>query len=223
MINVLRLFLLFIVYSVLGWIVEVISTFLRSKRLVNRGFLIGPCCPIYGITFISMYFILKRFMDEPIALFFLIIMLCTSVEYITSLLMEKLFKARWWDYSNRLLNIDGRVCLQNSLGFGLLGMLALYYINPFIYGYINNLSDTSIIIIGGITFVLFVVDFSISINIMNNIKNSIKFLNKDNTGEIKRKIISIMGNSALMKRIKEAFPNFKPVKIRIKINKKNNS
>ena len=219
MIDFMKIFIIFIVCSVGGWIVELIMTYLRSRKIVNRGFLIGPCCPIYGIGFLIVFLVLRRFMNEPIALFFLIIMVCTVVEYLASLKMEKLFNARWWDYRKRVLNIDGRVCLPNSLGFGLLGMLGLYYIYPFMIKFLNNFSNGVITLLFWILMIIFMIDVCISLNIMNKIKKNISFIRRDNTGEIKKKINEMMTGSALMRRIKNAFPNFRPVRIKLNRNK----
>ena len=151
------------------------------------------------------------------------VLTCGALEYFTSWIMEKLFKARWWDYSNRLLNIDGRVCLINSLAFGVLGMLGLYYINPHVEKFINSFSVELISILSITLFVIFVVDFIISFNIMNKFKDKIKLLNKDNTAEIKEKINELLGNNILTRRVRDAFPYYKPLlfkKIKQKINKK---
>ena len=214
MIAIEKLFLAFMFYSIIGWIMEVIVTYPDTKSFVNRGFLIGPYCPIYGAGFVLIYLLLKKFIDEPIALFLLIIVLCSTIEYLTSLLMEKLFKARWWDYSHRLLNIDGRVCLTNSLAFGILGMIGLFYINPFVEKFINGLSNNTICILSIALFIIFMTDVIVSFNIMNKFKNKIKLFNRDNTQEIKNKINELIMNNILMKRLKNAFPHYKPLIIK---------
>ena len=214
MLQVEKLFLAFMIYSVVGWIMEVIATFPDTKKFVNRGFLIGPYCPIYGAGFILIDMLLKKFMDEPIALFLLIIIVCSALEYLTSLIMEKLFKARWWDYSHRYLNIEGRVCLTNSLAFGILGMLALYYINPSVQNLINSFSDSLINTLSIILLIIFVTDIIFSFNIMNKVKDKIKSLNKDNTQEIKTRINEFLSNNFFTRRIKMAFPHYTPIIIR---------
>ena len=79
--------------------------------MMNRGFLIGPCCPIYGCGCLLFILILPKYLDDPIVLFILAATICSVLEYITSWIMEKLFNTRWWDYSKRRFNLDGRVCL----------------------------------------------------------------------------------------------------------------
>ena len=98
--SIYKYFLVFIFYSFLGWLMEVILTYSSDKKFVNRGFLIGPYCPIYGWGVLLIMFILKRYLDRPIGLFCMAVIICSVLEYLTSYLMEKLFKARWWDYSN---------------------------------------------------------------------------------------------------------------------------
>ena len=226
MIEIEKLFLAFMFYSIIGWIMEVIVTIVEDKKFVNRGFLIGPYCPIYGTGFLGITLLLSKYMAHPIGLFFLIIILCSFIEYMTSLIMEKLFKARWWDYSERILNIDGRVCLVNSLAFGILGILGLYYLNPEIEAIIESFSIPLIHVLSILLFSILVVDFIISFNIMNKFKDKIKLLSKDNTEEIKTKIYDLLKHNILARRVAEAFPHYKPLlfeklkKIKEKINKK---
>lgn len=96
-------FLLFIIYSMIGWTIEVLLQFIEKKRLINRGFLIGPYCPIYGFGAVVMTLILDKYQDNLIILFGMSMLICTVLEYLTSYIMEKLFKARWWDYSQKKL------------------------------------------------------------------------------------------------------------------------
>ena len=123
---------MFIIYSFLGWIVDTTDILITTKKLVNRGFLLGPICPIYGVGVLLMIFLLSRFIDTPLALFILAIFIFMTLEYLTSYFMEKLFNARWWDYSNQKFNLNGRICLETTIPFGLGGMLVMYVINPFI-------------------------------------------------------------------------------------------
>ena len=98
-------FLLFIIYSFLGWFVEVINVFLNTKKLVNRGFLLGLYCPIYGVGCLAMIFLLDQYLEEPAILFLVSMFLFSVLEYGTSWLMEKLFRTRWWDYSHKKFKI----------------------------------------------------------------------------------------------------------------------
>lgn len=220
-----KYFIMFMIYSILGWLMEVIVTWPDSKKFVNRGFLIGPYCPIYGSGYLFITILLSKYMEHPIGLFVLISVLCSFIEYITSLVMEKLFHARWWDYSDKLLNVDGRICLVNSFAFGILGLIGLYYINPFLERLINQISINTTNILAIILFIIFIVDIILSFNIMASLKNKLMFVSLDNTAEIKNKIADIFNNNILAKRLKSAFPKYefnfikKIKKIKIKNNK----
>ena len=99
----------------MGWCIEVIDTLITTKKFVNRGFLIGPYCPIYGVGAIIMIVSLNRFIDVPIMLFVMSMVIFALLEYYTSYFMEKLFRARWWDYSTKKFNINGRICLETMM------------------------------------------------------------------------------------------------------------
>ena len=118
-------FLLFMLYSVLGWCMEVVGKLIQYKRFINRGFLIGPYCPIYGYGALLITFLLKKYTQDPIVLFIMTIVVCGALEYLTSFFMEKLFKARWWDYSQRKFNFNGRICIDTIVFFGIIGFLLI--------------------------------------------------------------------------------------------------
>ena len=98
-------FLLFIIYSVVGWIIEIIDVAILNKKIVNRGFLIGPYCPVYGVGALLMLIFLNKYVYDPFILFCMSFLICGILEYLTSYIMEKLFKARWWDYSSNKFNL----------------------------------------------------------------------------------------------------------------------
>lgn len=209
------LFLLFIIYSVTGWIIEVIATYPDTKCFVNRGFLIGPYCPIYGNCAIAMILLLHN-VTNPILLFILSIIICSAGEYVTSYVMEKLFHARWWDYTKNKFNINGRICLVNSLAFGVLGFLLIKFVNPFVVGLITKLSPSMMNILFYTILILFLIDNVISFKVIFKIKNmSVKYVHLDNTKEITEKVKKILSDNVLAKRVFKAFPN-----IRFKFNLK---
>lgn len=126
----------FMVYSCMGWIYESIYVTIRTGKWENRGFLYGPVCPIYGIGASSITMIMDAIADQGIDYkwwhIFLIAALGSAVlEYLTSWVLEKVFHAYWWDYSYMPLNINGRICLPYTLGFGLGGIIVVYGIAPF--------------------------------------------------------------------------------------------
>lgn len=103
-----------------------------SKKLINRGFLNGPFCPIYGVGALLIVKLLSPFSDNLVILFFASLLLTSLLEYLTGFAMEKLFHAKWWDYSHRRFNIQGRVCLGNALIFGVMGVVVMRLVHPFV-------------------------------------------------------------------------------------------
>jgi Predicted membrane protein len=124
-----ELFIWFMLYSVIGWVYESILCSVIQKRFVNRGFLNGPYCPIYGAGGIINILVLGRIHDY-ILMFFAAALLTSILEYLTSWVMEKLFHARWWDYSDQKLNLNGRIFLPGAIAFGAFSVVQLVFIQP---------------------------------------------------------------------------------------------
>ena len=209
--NLSEMFLLFIFYSFIGWLIEVVFEFVNNGKLVNRGFLIGPYCPIYGVGGVIATITLTSHKDTVIILFVMSLFLFAILEYFTSYLMEKLFKARWWDYSHFRFNINGRICLETLVPFGLLGCFAIYIVNPcfeFLFSLVNQqVLDIIAIVIA----VIFILDVILSLRIISNFKNTaICFLKKDNTEEITKKVKEVLlSKSVWTRRLMKAFPKVK--------------
>ncbi len=181
-------FLLFIIYSFVGWIMEVIYNYFDCKRLMNRGFLIGPICPIYGVGSLLMIFFLKGYKSQPFILFILAILICSILEYLTSYVLEKVFKIRWWDYSQNKFNINGRICLETMVPFGIIGCLLVYFINPFFSNLLEMVSPTLLHVIFYLIFLTFLTDLIISLKVISNIKLITSNIIKDNTEEVSKKV-----------------------------------
>lgn len=122
-------FIWFVCYSVLGWVYETILCSTLERRFISRGFLNGPYCPIYGFGAILVIAVLGD-VDNIAALFLSGVVLTCSLEYVTSWGMEKLFHARWWDYSDKKWNINGRICLLGAVAFGSFSVLLIKGIHP---------------------------------------------------------------------------------------------
>ena len=203
-------FLLFILYSFLGWLMEVICKLFELKKFVNRGFLIGPICPIYGYGVLGILLLIGNDKSDFLSIFLKSILICSVLEYLTSYVMEKLFHARWWDYSKRKFNINGRICLETMIPFGILGTIVVYFINPLFLKLINVFSPLFRTILTIIILIIYIVDNIISFNVMAKVKAEIKRQRTDNTELIKKNIIEwLEKNSILYKHIKNAFPKFK--------------
>ena len=206
--------LIFFIYAFAGWLMETTSISIRNKKFVNRGFLIGPYCPIYGYGAISMTLLLKGYANDPIVLFVMAIVICSILEYTTSFVMEKLFKIRWWDYSNRKFNINGRICLETMIPFGILGCLMIYFVNPFMFAIIDMIPSNLINIIAVILFIIYLVDNAISITIISNLKDITLDVKGDSTEKVTKEVRKrvLAGQQTLYKRIVKAFSSFKVVR-----------
>ena len=180
-------FMMFFIYSVAGWIMECTLGVIQKHKFVNRGFLIGPYCPIYGIGVVGVTLLLSRFSNNIILLFILSTVLCGSLEYFTSYIMEKIFKARWWDYSNNKFNINGRVCLETLIPFGVLSALILRITNPFILETLKAISPSILNWISVVLLLIYITDILVSFNIILRFKYLTK-REKDNTEEITKKV-----------------------------------
>lgn len=212
-------FLLFMIYSVSGWTMEVIGKLIQYKRFINRGFLIGPYCPIYGYGAMLITFLLNKYIGDPIALFVMAIFVCGILEYATSYYMEKMYKARWWDYSQRKFNINGRVCLNTIIPFGLLGLFIMYVSNPFLLSKLNLLPEVWLNILFWTLLTIFITDNIVSGVVIRYVKKTEKDLGPDldNTEEITKKVRQVLeSKSVLHRRLLNAYPDLEAVKIKIK-------
>lgn len=210
--NVFTYFMLFLIYAILGWIIETTLVSIEKRKFVNRGFLIGPYCPIYGFGGLAITILLKNYTKDPIVLFLMAVIICGTLEYFTSYIMEKIFKARWWDYSAKKYNINGRICLETVVPFGILGCLVMYVLNPITFKYLNMLSNSMLNIISAICFTIFITDNIVSYNVISSFTKTVKTINvgkiKDNTEEITKKVREVLiGKSFFNKRLMEAYPN----------------
>lgn len=187
--------LLFFIYSFAGWFMESVGGILNVKKFVNRGFLIGPYCPVYGCGVILITILLQKYSTDIPALFFLSTLICGTLEYATSYYMEKCFNARWWDYTNRKFNINGRICLETLLPFGIGGTLILCYINPFIVKYINLIPINILNILSYGLVSIFIIDIIFSFVIINSFKDETYKL-KDNTEEVSNKVKEVTSEMA---------------------------
>ncbi|MBQ5310504.1 MAG: hypothetical protein ILP19_00465, partial [Oscillospiraceae bacterium] len=121
-----QMFFIFLFWSVIGWMIEVVDMTYETGAYQNRGFLNGPICPIYGFGVLMMLVLFRPFKDTFLILFLVSTVLCTSFEFFMGWLMETAFHMRWWDYSHMKFNIKGYICLRNSLFFGS-GCVVVYH------------------------------------------------------------------------------------------------
>lgn len=208
--NIEVLTILFLIYSFGGWLIETVLGIFENKKFVNRGFLLGPYCPIYGTGVILITLLLSRYSSDYIVLFFLSAILCGTLEYFTSYIMEKLFNARWWDYSNMKYNINGRICLETLVLFGFAGIFIISFLNPFFASIVLNLPTILLHIFSATILICILIDCIISFNVMNSIKNIKRTVSsqiKDNTEDISKNVREILMQKSLpYRRFISAFP-----------------
>ncbi len=162
--NFYELVWVFIVYAFLGWCTEVSYAALDTGKFVNRGFLNGPYCPIYGCGVVIVVAALTP-LQENLAILFVGSFVLTSVlEYITGFLLEKIFHNKWWDYSNFPFNIKGYVCLKFSILWGLACTFIMKVLHPMIYGFIVWIPRTLGIVILVILMSGFAVDLCVTVS-----------------------------------------------------------
>ena len=173
---------MFFFFSAVGWTVECTYRSLGEKRIINSGFNHGPICPIYGTGMLVLNVCLLPLSQPAEKRFWLVILLgmvlADTVEYMTSFLMEKLFHARWWDYSNNFMNLHGRICLKHTIYWGVFSVIYVYVIAPlydFIIGFIpQNVRAWAVLVI----LIIFSVDLFITVKAAINIQNLMTKLDK---------------------------------------------
>lgn len=205
-------FLVFFIYSIIGYFVEVITISIEEKRInFSRGYLLGPYIPVFGFGAILMVSLLKKYQNDIFVLFGLSLIICCTLEYFTSLLMEKIFKLRWWDYSNMRFNINGRVCLEYGIGFGLSGVILVRYFNPFLVKLLKMLPKNILVIVAIVLFTIVIIDTIISTSAVLKLKIDFnKYFKKDATSIIRTQVInSIQKYAFIHRRFLRAFPNIK--------------
>ena len=201
----------FFCFSVLGWIMEVTLKYIQFHRFINRGFLIGPYCPIYGFGTVGVtvlvggLFIRHGTVGE---IFLVGMIICGALEYFTSWYMEKLFHARWWDYSTKPMNLNGRIWIGNLLLFGLASVLIVDGVAPFFFRVFGGMNAFWLHVFAIAIVALLLADGCASHFLMNLVKREIDSQEGDNTEEISLQVHALLRNrNMLMRRITQAYPN----------------
>jgi len=171
-------FLSFILYSFLGWVYEsTICSMLGHHKIINRGFLLGPYCPIYGIGVLMNWFLLKD-IKNPATIFLASALICCAIEYVTSYVMEKLFYAKWWDYSNFPFNLYGRICLYGALLFGGGSVIFVKVMHPFVMSVMKYIPKSLIDILALVFAVILLGDIILTVNSINNLNKKLKTIHE---------------------------------------------
>lgn len=184
----MRFGLWFFIYSVVGWIYESLLFSFEEKKFINRGFLNGPYCPVYGFGALLDILLIGR-IDNFALLFLAGILITCSLEYMTAVLLENIFHAKWWDYSNYKFNLQGRVCLIGALVFGLFTVVLIKVIHPFISMQTDMLTDTAL---SGISLIIVLAVITDAIYTVVHLKGFNKKL-----GELYRNLNDTVATSAI--------------------------
>ncbi len=161
--SILSLGLMFFLFSAIGWVLEVLLFFFKTHTFVNRGVLLGPWLPIYGsgCVFILLVFVhgkMRKHLNNPILIFFLVMLLCGVLEYVSSFFLEVITGLKYWDYAGHFLNINGRVCLEGLIEFGIGGLLCVYFIAPKINHFFNKYPKKKLLTLFLLFLMLFALD-----------------------------------------------------------------
>ena len=211
-----KLILVLFLYSCLGWFIEVSLKYIQYHRFINRGYLIGPYCPIYGCGVVAMTILVEEVIGQSGSfgdVFLAGMIVCGTLEYFVSWAMEKLFHARWWDYSQKPMNLHGRIWIGNIVLFGCGSVIIIRLVNPIIFSWLDTWKDRSIVFSAVMVVLLLVTDNIISGKMMNIVRHEIDSVdadNPDNTEEISKKIRELLfEKNILIRRINSAYPHLK--------------
>lgn len=204
------LILLFFAYSFLGWCIEVTLKYFQFHRFINRGFFTGPILPIYGsgaalITVAVSS--LARFEYGYGSTFALSFVICGTLEYLTSYWMEKRFHARWWDYSQKPMNLHGRVWIGNLMLFGLGGVAIIHIINPLFDRILAAFSFSAKEITACVLTAVFATDYVLTHFVMKLVKIGVESSEADSTEEISKEVYLLLSDKSVFhKRFADAYP-----------------
>lgn len=205
-------FLIFMSYSFAGWLMEVIVSIYFHHKLINRGFLIGPICPIYGVGGVSISLLLRN-TTNALEIFLIAIVGSAILEYAASYIMERLFRVRWWDYSEKKFNLNGRICLESLLAFGFIGILIVRVLTPTFLRVYTSLNPVLLYTIASLLFFVVLFDVALSLWLILGVRVTVGTVQKDATDEISKRVQEILAEKGkLNRRLIKAFPTQAPSK-----------
>lgn len=181
---------LFYLYSFLGWCFESAYVSILNKRLVNRGFMRGPFLPLYGSGGIMMLVVSKPFYSNIVLVYIAGCIGATALEYVVGVLMELLFKVRYWDYSNKFLNINGHVCLESTLVWGFFTVLFTHYLQIPVEMFITSIPYNFLSIFTTVLTVYVSCDFMIAFKTALDIRDFLTYMEKakEEMGRIQKRL-----------------------------------
>lgn len=166
------------IYAFLGWCLEVVYSTVHTGKFINRGFLNGPYCPIYGVGMIIVIVLLEPFKIN-IPIFFLgSVAITTILELVTGFVLERIFNQKWWDYSMQPFNLKGYVCLGQSLVWGLACIFVIYIFQPFVNDFIHLMSGDVGRALLMFILAVFTIDVAITILVLSKVKHYSRVLDE---------------------------------------------
>jgi len=164
---------LFVIYAFLGWCLEVAIAKIQTGNFINRGFLNGPFCPIYGFSVMAVIILLSPFKSSLLVLFIGSVLLATFIEFITGYTLEKTFNQKWWDYTDEPLNIKGYICLWTSLAWGIACVIVIYILQPLVNNFIHWLSNDVGNIIAISLIIVLLTDLVVTISSLSKVRQKL--------------------------------------------------
>ena len=245
--TITEIFAYLIIYSFLGWILESIYKTIYQKRFVNSGLIYGPFCVIYGIGALIMHLFLDGFKSNILLLFLISIIVMSMWEYLASIILEQIFKVRYWDYSTQKFNFQGRICLKTSICWGILGVTLTIWIHPTVTSLINQVPHSVLmytvlvlviyIIVDTVVSSIEIINMEIGIGKLKELEEAIKLrldelktlrANSKRIATVNNIIEEIKNKQSIIKekvlkqttRLKNAFPSMKSEKFSEFLNQK---
>lgn len=214
MYQICLLFMKFLLFSMIGYVVEMIMCAIVDKKIANRGFFCGPIIPIYGVGSLLLIWILEPFKENIFLVILFSMLITTTIEYFTGYALEKIFHNKWWDYSKEKFNLHGRICLKNTILFGLGGPIILYILNPYMTDFLIQFKNSILIWTSIFLFILFLLDVTYSCVVAYNLRHRlivVEDLKNEKLskipGMLERMLTSrVKGMKKFPKRLLKAFP-----------------
>ena len=208
--NVVDLVLLFFAYSFIGWCIEVTLKYFQYHRFINRGFFTGPWLPIYGsgaaLITIAVGSV-SSYESSYGTTFIISFVLCGTLEYLASYYMERRFHARWWDYSQKPMNLHGRIWIGNLVLFGLGGVIVVKFVNPWFFRALGSMNLLVREGMAGFLATLFAADYAISHFVLKLVKAGVERSEADSTEQINREIRRLLSDRSIFyRRFADAYP-----------------
>lgn len=178
--RIIQYFLLFMLYAHLGWWLEVIIFYFQTHTFVNRGFLMGPYCSIYGFGCLFITILFGKYRDKPVKLFFLSAIWCSVIEYVVGYAMEIIFGGRWWQYTDaNILNINGRVWIVTTILFGVLATILITKIEPLLFKFIEKIPKKFINTVALTIAVIYILDTATTSSFVVGARDKIELINNN--------------------------------------------